>query len=147
MEDINQNEKQLPTFLKVLCILTFIGAGLSVFSSVFTFYAMQTKNSFSIAMLQALAAKSEDLDLNTLIYNTNVNMISNFITSLVCIIGAFLMWKLNKTGYFIYVFAEICSIIFPFVFPTAPISTLSFIALIFPLGFIAMYSMNLKSLS
>ena len=147
MEDINQNEKQLPTFLKVLCILTFIGAGLSVFSSVFTFYAMQTKNSFSIAMLQALAAKSEDLDLNTLIYNTNVNMISNFITSLVCIIGAFLMWKLNKTGYFIYVFAEICTIIFPFVFPTAPISALSFIALIFPLGFIAMYSMNLKSLS
>ncbi len=146
MEINNQNEKQLPTFLKVICILTFIGAGLSVFSSVFTFYALQTKNSFSIAMLQALAAKSEDMDLNTLMYNTNVNMISNFITSLVCIVGAFLMWKLNKTGYYVYVVAEISSIIFPFIFPTAPISSLSFVALIFPLGFIAMYSANLKHL-
>jgi len=147
MELINQNEKQLPTFLKVICILTFIGAGLNVFSSVFTFYALQTKNSFSIAMLQALAANSEDIDLNTLLYNTNVNMISNFVTSLVCITGAFLMWKLNKTGYYVYVIAEICSIIFPFIFPTAPISTLSFVALIFPIGFIVMYSANLKHLS
>lgn len=147
MEIDNLNEKQLPTFLKVICILTFIGAGLTVFSSFFTFYALQTKNSFSTAILQALAAKSEDIDLNTLVYNTNVNMISNFMTSLICIIGAFLMWKLNKTGYYVYVVAEICSIVFPFIFPTAPISALSFVSLIFPIGFIAMYTANLKHLS
>ena len=138
-------ENKLPQFLKVLCILTFIGGGLGIFSNVFGLLALKTTHSFNVALMEAAAKSGEMLDPETMLYNSKVTIISGIISSIGCLIGAILMWKLKKTGFYIYTFFQICSIIFPILFPIIPGTTLmTILGLLFPLAFIVLYAINLK---
>lgn len=148
-ENLNLNtENKLPAFLKVICILTFIGSGLAIFSNVFALFALKTTHAFNVAIMEAAAKSGEMLDPETMFFNSKVTIISGIISSIGCLVGAILMWKLKKVGYYVYLISQICSIVFPFVFPIIPgTSLMTILSLIFPIGFIVMYSVNLKHLS
>jgi hypothetical protein len=76
-KDINQN-RNVPKFLKVLCILSFIMCGLYILSHIF---------------------KS--------IYSVVPSLIGeNLIITLISLTGVILMWRLKKIGYFIYILSK-----------------------------------------
>jgi len=61
-----------------------------------------------------------------------------------------MMWKLKKTGFYIYVIGEIAPVILPFVLfgGFGVLGTMALVmGLIFPIAFIIMYALNLKHMS
>lgn len=72
------------------------------------------------------------------------------ITGLLCVIGAFLMRKLNKTGFYIYTIAASCSVIIPIYLTglgEGVVNSLSILVMVITFSFIVMYAFNLKFMS
>jgi len=144
-EEITTTENQLPQFLKIVCILSFIGCGLGIFSNVFGLLALKTTHAFNLALMEAASKSGEMLDPETMLFNSKVTIISGIISSIGCLVGAILMWKLKKIGFYIYTVFQICSILFPILFPMMPSTLLmTFLGLLIPVAFIVMYAINLK---
>ncbi|MDB5221732.1 MAG: hypothetical protein JWN83_399 [Chitinophagaceae bacterium] len=170
VQNINELEitaPQRPVFLKVLCILTFIGSGYGIINSAVTYFKADT---ISKIFVDAKIKTNEDLAnkknagkpekvrligniMNQAsIMSTPENLrkaaIGNIITSMLCLFGAILMWNLRRMGFYIYTIGTIISIILPFyMFGSnflTNISTglLGFIGILF----VIFYAMNLKSI-
>lgn len=96
-----------PIFLKVLCILTFVGSGLGILSALMNLLMSDmTRESFE--MMSALSDSnpffdSLGFDIEAMIRWQNYMNIANLIGSLMCLAGALLMWNLKRVGYFIYI--------------------------------------------
>lgn len=95
----------LPVFLKVLCILTFVGSGLGVLGAVFGLLTRKmTETNFK--MMQRLggdAFGSLGVDLEQMMkWQTYMN-VTNLIGASLCLTGALMMWKLKKAGFYLYV--------------------------------------------
>lgn len=158
--------KQRPTFLTVLCILTFIGSGLGLVNSIFSYFRA---DAISKMINQEKAEINKDLneaksrdDNATVFFEMMGNMaeisspeiirkgaIANFIPSLLCLVGAILMWKLRKSGFYIYTLGTILGVILilyilPDNFITrAQAGVPAFVGLLF----VIFYAMNLKSMN
>ena len=155
-----------PVFLKVLCILTFIFSSYTILSQVYVYFQAEET---SAAMTEAKSEINKDMNdkkadspeeksfLNKVMggmsemstpENLRKQAIGNIIASALCLLGAILMWRLNRTGFYLYILGTVVGIVVPFYlfgnnFVTA-ISTgfASFIGLLF----IIFYAMNLKSM-
>ena len=155
-----------PLFLKVLCILTFIGSGYGIINSAITYFKadeianiftqMKTKmnddlkrknarnpekvNFFSKVMTNASEISTPE--------NLRKTSIGNCITSILCLLGALLMWNLKRVGFYIYTLGTIISIILPFYMFGSNFLTnisagfLGFVGILF----VIFYAMNIKSL-
>ncbi len=147
MIELQENEeKRRPELLKVLCILTFVGSGLSLVSNSIMFMTIDIiREYYENGMFDFLA---EDMDTSVLevLFSTNAMyfIFQAFLFALT-IYGAYLMWNLNKAGFHIYTIAQILLLILPQVFlPELPFPTFE---LIISLIFITLYSKNLKYLT
>lgn len=158
------------SFLTWLCILTFIGSGWAIISSVWT-YSMAGKA--NIVFQDKVHEKRDSTLLND---TTNIrrrekpsplegkikaslskivnaeNMrkaaIGAFIASLLTLAGAILMWNLRRQGFYIYILGVIFGILVPFYLygnDLIAVGATSF-ANFFGLVFIALYALNLKSI-
>lgn len=156
------NKIQRPTFLLVLCILTFIGSGWSVLSNLFSLFTADMTNSTvqmeqysnmlgdmengsasafmsgflnsSMEVLQVTAAHAHEI------------AIMQLVLGLISLIGAVLMFQLRRSGFYLYVSAQILAL---FVLPYfAGFSTLVVIGLLWSALisaiFIVLYALNLK---
>jgi hypothetical protein len=143
----NETAKR-PTFLTVLCILSFIAAGFSIIGlglliggkaaleshGVTTDSAIDgSASAYSMpgmdeAMMQAKAAASWP------------NIIGGILLSIIGLFGVIMMWKLKKTGYFVYVGASIVGIILPLVLGAG----FGVFGTIITILFIVLYGLNLK---
>ena len=114
-----------PAFLTVLCILTFIGAGLGLLGGFGQFAIDATMGGITV------------------------------LANALCIVGAIMMMKLKKTGFFLYLVGELLPLIYTFLVlgglgaMSIPmlgdaIIVVYIIALVIPLTFIIMYGLNLK---
>ncbi len=80
--------------------------------------------------------------------NLRKTAIGNIITSILCLLGAFLMWNLRRMGFYIYTLGTIISIVIPFyLFGNNFLTTISagfasFIGILF----VIFYAMNIKSM-
>jgi VIT1/CCC1 family predicted Fe2+/Mn2+ transporter len=157
------------SFLTVLCILTFVGSGFGLLSSVpaltgaakaTEFSKSQTNTKTREAQRQELIKKNDKgskfalkmmdsaeqyIDKNKLIAKASIDILS----FLVCLAGAFLMWRLKTLGYYVYT----GGIVIWIVSSIAVYGTGSFIAVIesgvkFFIGllFVILYAFNLKDL-
>ncbi len=150
----DDTQGSLPAFLNVLTILTFIGSGLALLSVIYSFLTLDQQlentrdamrllndmpqNGFGRSMLESSLAILEHAPL--------LNTISIIVT-ICCIVGAILMRKLKKNGYYLYLIASILGIIVPLIFVGFGIIGFAIIiGNIFTLAFIIMYSVNLKHL-
>lgn len=130
-----------PEMLKLLCILTFIGSGLSMLSNVALFSVIgQVREMFAEDPMYTVLG----VEMNMSIF-LNVNswffMVQAILYSL-SFSGALQMWKLNKVGFHIYSVAQILLLIVPKIF----IADMPFPAmdLILTGSFIYFYYLNLK---
>jgi hypothetical protein len=152
-----------PTFITVLCILTFIGSGWGLISeSIRYFNANSQAEVISKVKEQTNADLSKNRDttkadskfaemmvkgLNMSPENIRKGALANGVAAILCLAGAFLMWSLKRTGFYLYVAGTLVGITSPFlIFGTdnflAIISSvvIGFIGLIF----VILYGVNLK---
>jgi hypothetical protein len=166
LDEFDIQPVQRPTFLTVLCILTFIGSSYAIISGTVTYF-----NADRVAKTLVTAKSEINEDINRKHKNDpegngfaakvmdNMSVMTNpdnlrksslgsIIASLFCLAGAILMWRLNRKGFFIYVLGTIIGIAVPFyVFGNNFLTALSvgfagFIGILF----VIFYAMNLKSM-
>ena len=175
--DFEEEPLKRPSFLTALCILTFIGSGWGILSSVWTY----TTAAKSHGMFSQIKHESNDTGLgkdsielsssrrldsshrnsnafehkmsaafSRIFTEENIRRtaIGGFISSLLTLLGAVLMWRLDRRGFYLYIAGVVAGILVPFYiygnnFLAIGISSFgSFFGLIF----IALYALNFKSM-
>jgi len=127
----NQVEaEERPTFLTVLCVLTFIGSGLGVLGGI--------SMSLGMGAMMAAIPGMEDVSAGGTTY-----FALGTVLAAASLFGAIQMWKLKKMGFFIYAGASVLGIIAPLIFGL-PFSAMG---AIFPILFIVLYYLNVKHMS
>jgi hypothetical protein len=158
-EHILEEPRKLPEMLNVLTILTFIGSGLGLltslwyFSSAKKFYDMTLANQDKVAQAPAFVRGLQGSDPMGVAQRTYENrvpiVVLGVVALILCIIGAVQMRKLKKTGFYIYLVGEVLPIITGFIFIGAVAYTGVFQvigAFLFPAVFIILYATQLKHL-
>jgi len=150
VEIVNANER--PVFLKVLCILTFIGAGLGIIFGLWGVFTVQA----SIASLEMMSgfggALSDELNAQIAVLKQwgLIAQVLSLVGAILCLLGALQMWKLKKVGFYIYVVGQILPLVATFGLMggvgMGMFASFAILGAIFPIAFIVMYALNLKHL-
>lgn len=158
-QDSLQIENERPTFLTVLCIITFVFSGIILLSSLyglFTYDEQAQIEAFEqtvVSMesigpdLPGMAENIRDLEVfnQEQMENNSILQVINLISVLLSLLGAFMMYQLKKIGFHFYLASKVIGL-FPLLIFT--LSTPVFMAygmfLLFTIAFIIMYSRNLK---
>jgi asparagine N-glycosylation enzyme membrane subunit Stt3 len=137
-----------PTFLTVLCILSFIAAGFAIIGYVLVITAMGAASAIASNMEgmsgeagQAAAMMNEAMSKAPSMGLTWAYIIVGFVTVLVSLFGVIKMWKLQKIGNYLYVGASVVSMIMGIIY-----SGFGVMGVLFPILFIVLYGLNLKHL-
>lgn len=154
--------KKRPTFLTVLCILSFIGSG--GFGLIYSLYQYATFESTYSAQQEKLTTALEQLKdagmdsgffykstENGLVVlekmSQNLGLITgvNCLFALLSLLGIFMMFKLQKNGFYLYTLVNFFWILVPLVlidFEATMINAI--IAGAFTVLFVILYAVNLK---
>jgi len=176
MAETNFLEEQIAnkrsTMLTVLCILSFVGSGFGIIGGAFNLTSMRAKNmqqmqekmqqdkaklqekmaqeknkknssKLAIKMMEASADMADPVKMKTA-------GILNLICSCITILGAILMWKRNRLGFYLYVVGSVAFIgVYAYVFGLD--NFISFMTIIFnsfvSVVFIILYAMCLKEMN
>ncbi|HUZ60546.1 MAG TPA: hypothetical protein VMU83_17375 [Hanamia sp.] len=169
--DFEAEPEKRPSFLTWLCILTFIGSGWSILSCIWSYTTSHKvaatfsenarlrtdsslhKNTAGVVIREKpnpfegkmKASFSEILNEN----NIRKSAIGGFIAALLTLSGALMMWWLYRKGFYLYILGVAFGIIVPFyVYGNDFLAIgISSFANFFGLVFIALYALNLKSLT
>jgi asparagine N-glycosylation enzyme membrane subunit Stt3 len=125
-----------PTFLTVLCILSFIFSGLAIIGYI---TAIGLAGVASAAM-SGLSDEAMSTYTGPSVGLTWAYIVIGFITTLVGLFGVIKMWKLQKVGFYIYTACVVISIIMGIVY-----SGFGFMSIL-PLVFVVLYGLNLKAM-
>ncbi len=160
-------EPKRPQLLTVICILTFIWCGLSFIGGVWSIIQNTPENmAENIEQMRQFSPEMADqMEENMVSMQDNVYMqISpylNFVYILLSFLGAFMMWKLQKKGFYIYLVGELL----PYIgFLVAGKETMAMMGsgggagqiagtvmivlmLLFDAVFVVMYGVNLKKMN
>ncbi|WP_421918414.1 hypothetical protein [Marinifilum sp.] len=157
--------KKRPTFLTVLCILSFIGSG--YFGLIQPIYNYATfENTYAEKMQKTAEALEQmeeagmesgffyDMAANGMVQlkamSENLEAITgaNCLFALLSLIGVFLMFKLKKNGFYLYSFANVFWLLVPLAlidFDSMIMWTL--IGAVITAIFIILYAVNLKHMN
>lgn len=162
-----------PTFLTVLCILTFIGSGWSILSSVWAYSTahktVNTFNEFAKRNKSDSVSRKDSVEIHrhqesngfkmgmkvgksmrTMITVDNIHKksIGDLIAALFTLGGALLMWWLKRNGFYLYIIGVAIGIALPFYLYGNDLMTVGIASFgaFFGLLFIALYAVNIKSL-
>ena len=134
--DNTPQTNQRPTFLTVLCILSFIAAGISILAlllgTVVAGAAQSVVNEAENAGAEVDSAMGSIWGL----------IIVSTLLVVASLVGVIKMWKLQKQGFYIYAGASVVNII-----AGAMMGGFSAIGVVVAVAFIAMYGANLKHMS
>ncbi len=135
MAEEKSGAKKRPGLLTVLCILTFIGSGLSILFWLFAIVGLGSILGFLGNVPGFGAAGGE----STVIYP-----IVLLLLGIILLLSAIMMWNLRKMGYYLYVLVKILGIILPLILIG---SVFKITSLIIPVIFIVLYGLNYKAMS
>jgi ABC-type multidrug transport system fused ATPase/permease subunit len=164
MEQQAMETKKRPTFLTVLCILSYIGVAFQIISAIISIGAGAAASGLSSVgkelsqgtnelsniegMDQSLSNLNEATEaLDKAAQYASVVGIVNIIAALICLVGVIMMWKLKKTGFYIYAVGELGAPIVAIIlmgFSTIFGGMMLFVSLIVPILFTILYALNLK---
>jgi len=125
-----------PTFLTVLCILSFIGAGISI---ILLLLGTVLAAGVSVA---ADAAADAGAEVTSTVGSMWAYLSVAIVMVVISLIGVIQMWKLKKTGFYQYTGAAVVGMIVPLFFGMG----FSVGGAIIPIAFIVMYGLNLKAM-
>ena len=140
VEQLSPNQKR-PRFLAVLCILTFIWSGLTMFSSV-TLYLLFDQFKAFFSSHPDLPYFASQMDFKAIFQINKLFFLFQGVFSGLAVAGAFLMWNLRKTGFHLYIIAQLGLVFIPKLFmPNLPFP---FFPLVVSLLFVYLYYMHLR---
>jgi hypothetical protein len=150
--DSVKETKKRPGFLTVICILSFVGIGLAILSSIYSVmtlpFTINTLRSNPVVSMFGMNLEEYLPRLETygkLVYS--ISILANF----ACLVGVIMMWKLKKMGFYLYSFFEILPVILSIVLlgnAGGIFGQLGLVfAFLFPIAFIIMYAVNLKHMN
>lgn len=109
-QKIQEQKPKRPQLLTILCILTFIGSGISVAG----FLMVSVNFEVSIEMLKVLYADMPETAF--LLEAPRDFFIISCVLSALSVIGALFMWNLRKIGFHIYTLAQLIYLVVPFLY-------------------------------
>ena len=163
MESVNPS-KDRPVFLTVICILSYVGLGLSILNGLGGAIFGRITTTLSPFVKNIM---EKDVDLDTLPDGARrlvessfsvVNKAMEFATTMsllsvvlyiIALFGVINMWQLKKRGFYLYTGAKIFILLIPVIF--LGFNFFSFIAVtvngLFVMLFIILYAVNLKHMN
>jgi len=135
-----ETKPKRPNFLTVLCILTFIGSGMNMMSSMIIAGFYDT----FVEIIQVFSEKFKLPGIDLLLEAKPGYFLVSALFYLGSLAGAMLMFRLKKAGFHVYTISQILLILTPMYFMHLPGPGIPDI--IFSGAFILMYGANLKSM-
>ena len=140
-----------PVFLTVLCILSFIAAGFAILGYIAVIGLMGAASAVSgmaSDMSSEMGSEMNDAMSAAMAATPGVGLtwayiIVGFITTIVGLFGVIKMWKLQKSGFMMYVGATVVSLIMGIVYSGFGASI---VGIVISAGFIVMYFLNTKAM-
>ncbi|MFO7723293.1 MAG: hypothetical protein R6V49_08740 [Bacteroidales bacterium] len=152
----SQPMPQRPLFLTILCVLSFIGNGLMIMGVILGMIWMRVMRPVMEMAMEQEPALQEDPFLQSGFGQKIFELFDYFPTiygimlgaAVLNIFGVVLMWKLKKSGFYLYSITEMIPpianiVILAMVFGGFGVA-MSLLNFIIPLGFVIMYGLNLK---
>jgi hypothetical protein len=143
LKELDENNNNRPRLLTVLCILTFIGSGVSFLANGFLWL---TQDAWIEAMEQgAFEVLKDTLEIEAIELLLHVNPTYFLMQTLLfalSITGAWLMWKLKKAGFHLYTVAQILLLIIGKIY--IPALPFPIIPLLIVATFVTLYARNLR---
>ena len=137
------DDKERPTLLKVLCILSWIGSGIQILTStIYSMYVDQTVKQEIIALLPNYDMKAMYQKVFDLMDNTSIWYLLLYLGNIGVV---YLMWNFKKNGFYGYILIQILILFVPFLVTPFQISQLVTSSL-FTMIFIFLYGINVKHL-
>ncbi len=138
-----------PVFLTVLCILTFVGAGLSAIYYLFAWVGLSAAERLVESFDQGI--DNAGAQAVNAFHWLKLFMISGLVGSVLCVAGAIAMMFMRKFGYYIYIAGQVIPLVVMFLGLGTSIQnefSLMWVVMmsIFPAGFVVMYGLNFKYL-
>lgn len=148
-----------PKFLTVLCILSFVGIGISLVSGIISYFSYSALANAG-GLLNGIGAGVKDGEkigesMNALASAMGMDYgkwalvaLIQAILNIPILFGVIMMWKQKKVGFYIYTPFEIIQPVMPIIFGLGLVGGLSAIlSLIFAIVFVVLYALNLKHMN
>jgi hypothetical protein len=173
-DDFETEPLKRPSFLTVLCILTFIGSGWAILSSVWSYataketvnmitHTQQRNTHDSLSKKDSIRLQKQKESAGYIIGkkisasaktmftvdNIHKKSIGDLIAAIFTLTGAIFMWFQKRRGFYLYIIGVAIGIALPFYLYGNDLLTVgiaSFSAF-FGLLFIALYALNLKTMN
>lgn len=143
-----------PTFLTVLCILTFVGVAFSLIGGImnyFTYSALASGGDMLGGMGDGEMGEAMNsmMDAMGLDYGKMATVaIIQALLNIPILLGAIMMWKQKKTGFYVYTAFEIIQPLIPLFLGMGLMGgAMAVVGLVLAIAFIIMYGLNLKHMS
>ncbi len=170
LSEFEQEPVSRPTLLNVLCILTFIGSSWAILTNMWA-YATAAESAKMVSYASKIAPDSLNKK-DSIVYEighrkksmfgekmmTSIgkmfteatikkNAIGAIVSSIFTLLGAIMMWKLRRIGFYLYIAGVVIGIIVPFYLYGNNLIAIGISAFtsFFGLVFIALYALNFKS--
>jgi len=155
--------KKRPTFLTVLCILTFVYSGGMGIFNIYQYLTFEKNYPAKVAQIEEALEKLEDAGMDSgFFYEMSVNglivlektaenltaiSLTNILFAILSVLGAFLMFKMKKNGFYLYTVANLFWMLAPLALIGPEIGMTSIISgIALAVLFIILYGINLKHL-
>lgn len=145
-----------PTFLTVLCILTFVGVAFSLIGGImnyFTYSALAATGDLFGGMGAEGEQFSESMnamaDMMGMDYGKMATVaLIQALLNIPILIGAIMMWKQKKTGFYVYAAFEVIQPLLPLFMGLGLIGgAMAILGLVFAIVFVVLYGLNLKHMA
>lgn len=140
LDNVNAEAPKRPVFLTVICILSFVGIGFAIIGYAGAFALLGAVEGVASGMSDALRDAGGTVTEGPSTGVIWAYIIGGFIMAIVELIGVIQMWKLKKSGFYMYTVAAVISIVLGILFGGFGAGV------IFPIAFIVMYALNLKAM-
>ena len=155
-----QNKR--PTFLTVLCILSFIGLGFGIIGNIIgLLFSKGIEAASGLAeegMDEALSEIESEIPemggfmetlfggaMKAMEHYTLITSVT-LVCSIIALVGVIMMFQLKKIGFYLFSGAKVVIIVLPMILIGGLVGGMSLMGAIFPIAFIIMYAVNLKAM-
>jgi hypothetical protein len=145
--NIGEVVEKRPTGLTVLCILTFIGSGVMLFSYFVSYALYNTMPNMILTLAESMGGTVGKIyeDAADIFINTpKSSFLLMTLPSLFSIVGAAIMLNMRKLGFHLYIVGQILIVGFPILLLK---SNFSIGDLLFTLLFVALYAIFFKKMN
>jgi hypothetical protein len=156
IDDHQYPVRERPVFITVLCILSYIGNGFLILSSLMMLLMTGFfRNIWNLALENGEAMEEAGAFTNV-IFDKMLLMLDymplmgavGLVAALINLLGVFRMWNLKRSGFYIYSVTELLPVLFNLVIYTMILGAMglfmSIFNLIIPVLFVILYGLNLK---